>query len=193
MGLLEFLQRDADARLIFGKRELQIIRKQLLGEKLKQSERNRLSKFIRPKLRFMRSCVTFADEFELKRKHRLKSLVQKTIRLMLRDKLAKKISAILLFGSHAENLPTYRSDIDICAIFDEINPKEAAEFRIRTMANLPDIVDVQVFNVLPIWVKLGIAQNFKILFKRKNFDEDFWIQTIKLASESRAMELHETQ
>ncbi len=181
MGLLEFLQREKDARLIFGKRELQIIRKQLLGEPLKQSERNRLSKFIRPKLRFIRSCSTFADEFELKRKNTLKTLIERAVKLIQKDAVGKKAVAILLFGSRAENTSNFRSDIDICAVFDwEISQREAAEFQIRIMSELPDIVDVKVLNVLPKEIKANIVKNYKILFKKRGLRKKRLENTMRL-------------
>ncbi|MFH0713171.1 MAG: nucleotidyltransferase domain-containing protein [Candidatus Micrarchaeota archaeon] len=191
MSLLEFLKREPNARLIFGKKELAIIRKQLLGETLTQSERNRLSKFIRPKLRFIESCSKYAGEFEVKRRKTFDKIIEKTKEVILKDKKGKDVLAILLFGSHAEGKPTYRSDIDLCVLFDDISTNEAVNFRLRVLRETSDLADVQVFNTLPIWVKVGIAQNYKILYKGDEFNEDFWINVIKTASESRVMKLHE--
>lgn len=187
MGLLDFLKHEPSARLIFGKRELQIIRKQLMGEQLKQSERNRLSKFIRPKLRFINSCSKYGEEFELKRRNVLKSLVEKAKLAILADKVGKKAKAILLFGSRVSGYTNFRSDIDICVLFEDISKEEAFRFQLRVPSKLPEIVDIRVFNTLPIWIRLEIAREHKILYKARGFDEDFWIYTIKEASESRVM------
>ncbi len=187
MSLLDFLKREPSARLIFGKRELQIIRKQLLGEQLKQSERNRLSKFIRPKLRFIKSCSKYSEEFELKRHNTLDSLVEKAKQAILADNVGRKVKAILLFGSRVSGYTTFRSDVDICVLFDDVSKNKAFEFQLRVSSKLPEIVDVRVFNTLPIWIKLEIARNHKVLYKTKEFDEDFWIYIIKEASESRVM------
>jgi hypothetical protein len=54
MGLLELLKKSENARKIFGKRELKIIEKQMLGVNLTQSEKNRLSRDIRKKLEFIK-------------------------------------------------------------------------------------------------------------------------------------------
>lgn len=187
MGLLEFLQCEPSARLIFGKRELQIIRKQLMGEQLKQSERNRLSKFIRPKLQFINHCSKYDKEFKLKRHNTLDNLIEKAKQTILVDKVGKKAKAILLFGSRVSGYTTFKSDVDLCVLFDDISKDTAFEFQLRIASKLPEIVDIRVFNTLPIWIKLEIARNHKILYKTKEFDEDFWIYTIKEASESRVM------
>ncbi len=185
MGLLEFLKREQDARLIFGKRELQIIRKQLMGERLKQSERNRLSKFIRPKLRFIKSCSNYGEEFELKRRNVLDSLVEKAKLTILADKVGKKAKAILLFGSRVSGYTTFRSDVDICVLFDHISENEAFKFQLRVSSKLPEIVDVRVFNTLPLKVKIGVISAFKIIFKTHDFNPLFWASPVKEASESR--------
>ena len=54
MELLDSLKADKDSRKIFGSKELKIIEKQLMGIKLTQSEKNRLSRDIRKKLRFIK-------------------------------------------------------------------------------------------------------------------------------------------
>ncbi|MDP3742427.1 MAG: hypothetical protein Q8R15_03870 [Candidatus Micrarchaeota archaeon] len=190
MGLLDFLKREEKAsRLIFGKRELQIIRKQLMGESLKQSERNRLSKFIRPKLRFMADCGKYSEEFELKRKATLKTLIKDTKKAILKDKLGRKAIAILLYAPKIEQ-SSGATSIHLCAMFKEIKTREAEKFRMRITKRVPEIVSVQVFNTLPIWIRLEIARNYKIVYESKEFDEDFWIYTIKEASESRAMKIY---
>ena len=63
--LSEFLKKNKNARRIFGKKELEIIFKQLDGLPLTQSERNRLSRDIKPKLDFIKAVSKFENEFEL--------------------------------------------------------------------------------------------------------------------------------
>ena len=67
MNLLKFLKGNDDARKVFGKREIKIIEKQLLGVKLTQSEKNRLSRDIRRKFKFIRDVFRFEKEFKLKK------------------------------------------------------------------------------------------------------------------------------
>ena len=180
LGLKGFLKGNMDARKIFGKKEIEIILKQLDGITLTQSEKNRLSRDIKPKFEFIKEASKFGDEFELKKDADSLRLIDKAVQLILHDELKDRIKAILLFGSHAGGIVTKRSDIDICAIFTDISLREATKFRIRIMGELPEKVDVQVFNILPQKIKKSIAINHKILYKSSNFDNmSFTIRHIK--------------
>lgn len=89
-----------------------------------------------------------------------------------------QIVAILLFGSHADNTPIWRSDIDIAVIFKEdLTNLEAGLFRKKMMGILPEKIDLQVFNVLPLKVKRSIAENHKVLFQSKEFDRESFINS----------------
>lgn len=170
MNLTSFLKTNGNSRRIFGEKELEIIRKQIKGIKLTQSERNRLSRDIKPKLEFIRQLAKFEDEFILTKNQENKEIIKKAVSKILEDELNKNIMAILLFGSFADGSFTTRSDIDICVVFkDAISLREATKFRIRISGQLPDKVDIQVFNILPLKIKKTIAANHKILY-RNGFD-----------------------
>lgn len=180
MSLLNFLKDNKKARKIFGKKELAIIEKQLLGISLTQSEKNRLSRDIRKKLEFISEISTFKEEFDLKKRAGIEKLIKKSVELMLNDKLKDEIKAILLFGSHVKGIVTKRSDIDICVIFKDISVEEATRFRIRILGELPENMDIQVFNILPQKIKREIARNHKILYKKGSFDNlSFSIKYLK--------------
>lgn len=164
MDFLRLLKNE-NARKVFGKRELKIIEKQLLGINLTQSEKNRLSRDIRKKLDFISDASRFSDEFNLKKGAKIKKMVEEAREVILADKLASKIKEIWLFGSAVENTLTFRSDIDIVAIFDEINEKEAFHFRARISGNVNDKIDIQVFSMLPEKVKKSILDMHKVLYK----------------------------
>jgi predicted nucleotidyltransferase len=171
MSLIQFLKTDENSRKIFGKQELKIIERQLNGINLTQSEKNRLSRDIRPKLDFVRRLAKFEDEFILKKNQRNKELIQRTIHEILQDDLGSEVRTVLLFGSLANNEFTNRSDIDICVVFKkEITLKEATQFRIRVSGKLPEKIDIQVFNVLPFKIKKSIAENHRVLYKSGEFD-----------------------
>jgi len=180
LNLKDFLKSNRNARKIFGKKEIGIILKQLDGISLTQSEKNRLSRDIRPKFEFIKEVSDFKDEFNLKKDASTLKIIDKAVQLILQDELKDKVKAILLFGSHAGGVVTTRSDIDICVIFTDISLREATKFRIRIMGRLPEKVDVQVFNILPQKIKKSIAINHKVLYKGNNFDNmSFTIQHIK--------------
>jgi predicted nucleotidyltransferase len=171
MDLIQFLKTDENIRKIFGKRELEIVEKQLEGTDLTQSEKNRLSRDIRPKFECIRQLSAFKDEFNLTKNQGNKKIIQKAVSTILNDELKKEIQTILLFGSFADNSFTRRSDIDICVVFkNEISLKEATKFRIRISGQLPDKIDIQVFNILPFKIKKSIAENHKVLYKSNEFD-----------------------
>jgi len=191
MNLLEFLKNNENTRKIFGKKELEIIFKQLEGMPLTQSERNRLSRDIKPKFEFIKEADKYKNEFDLKQNQNNRRIINNTVRIILEDELKDNINLILLFGSFANKSFTKKSDIDICVVFKEITLKEATNFRIRVSGQIPKKVDVQVFNVLPMKIKREISKNHKILYKTNKFDninfsikylkdEDFFIRMKKI-------------
>ena len=174
LALKEFLKTSKNARRIFGKKEIEIMLKQLEGLPLKQSERNRLSRDIKPKLEFIREVSKFENEFELKKDQDAKKIIDRAVKIILQDKLKDKIEAILLFGSRVRGIVTPRSDIDICVVFDNIEKEDADRFRIRILGNFSTKVDVQVFHILPQKIKRSIAGCHKILYKKEDFDNNLF-------------------
>lgn len=166
MELSEFLTKSKNARKIFGKVELKIIEKQIRGINLTQSEKNRLSRDIREKLRFIKEVNRFSEEFDLKKGKLIKTMINEVVEVIKEDVLFRKIKKIMLFGSAVTKELTFRSDIDIAVEFEEINVKEATEFRIRVSRNLSDKMDIQVFNILPNKIKISILKNNKILYEK---------------------------
>lgn len=166
MSLLNFLKTNKNARKVFGKRELKIIEKQLLGVKLTQSEKNRLSRDIRPKLEFIKEAARFSEEFKLKKSSEIKKMIEEAKEVILNDSFFKRIKDIVLFGSAVENNLTFKSDIDIAVTFDRINLKEATLFRGRVSGRVNPRVDVQVYNILPDKIKKEIEGKGKSLHQK---------------------------
>ena len=178
--LSEFLKTNKNARRIFGKKELEIVLKQVDGLPLTQSEKNRLSRDIRPKMAFIKEISKFENEFKLKKGANNQSIIGKAVQLILKDELKDKVKAILLFGSQAKGIVTKRSDIDICVVFTRISLEEAAKFRIQTSGEFTEKVDVQVFNTLPQKIKRSIARNHEVLYKSEDYDNtNFTIKYLK--------------
>lgn len=177
----EVLRKNKNSRRIFGKRELDIIEKQLAGFQLTQSEKNRLSRDIRPKLEFIKEISEYKEEFKLEKNQNNKKLIKKITSIILNDELKDKIKAIFLFGSFADNSFTKRSDIDIGVLFKkDLSLKEATKFRIRILGQLPEKVDIQVFNILPQKIKREIAKTHKVLYATKDYDNiNFFIKYLK--------------
>lgn len=181
LRLKNFLKNSRNARKVFGEKELEIVFKQLDGMRLKQSEKNRLSRDIKPKLEFIKEIAEFKEEFKLEKNQDNKKLIEKAVETILNDESKHNLKAILLSGSFADNSFTNRSDIDICVVF-RTNPslKEATEFRIRVSGQLPKKVDVQVFNILPQKIKREVARNHKVLYQNSDYDNiNFSIKYLK--------------
>jgi len=168
MNILKFLKENENTRKIFGERELKIIEKQLQGINLTQSEKNRLSRDIRKKLKFIKEISRFEEEFELKKAFELKKIIKEAKEEILESKYFSKIKKIILFGSVVENKISFRSDIDIAVLFDNINKKDAGKFRIHILGRVNDKVDVQVYNTLPKKIKNEIDKKGRILYAREN-------------------------
>ena len=181
MRLIQYIKNNKKIRILFGKKELVIIMKQLEGRRLNQSERNRLSRDIKPKFNVISELNLFKDEFRLERNHENKRIIEKAVEVILNHKLKDDIKSIFLFGSFADGTFTRRSDIDICVVFrKDISLTEATKFRIRVSGELPDKADIQVFNILPMKVKRSIARNHKVLYKTKDYDNiNFSIKYLK--------------
>ncbi len=167
MGFLEFLNKDENARKIFGKREIKIIEKQLKGINLTQSEKNRLSRDIRKKLEFIKEAGRFSDEFKLKKFSSVRKMIDEAKEEIFNSEYFPKIKKIYLFGSAVSNEITFRSDIDIAVEFSEINAKDAFLFRKRILGLLSDKFDIQVYNVLPEKIKKEIDKKGRVIYERR--------------------------
>lgn len=173
MGFLSVLKSDPDVRKLFGERELVIIEKQLLGVPLTQSEKNRLSRDIRRKLKAVSALARFEHEFSLKKASEIKRWTDEALELILKSRFSPRIKRIFLFGSAVENRLSFRSDIDICAEFGKISKKEAGEFRREILGSVNQRIDVQVFNALPSKIQKEILGKGKVLHERAHSRQNF--------------------
>ena len=161
-----FIKKNPFARKIFGAREIVIIQKQISGINLTQSEKNRLSRDIRPKLKFILEASKFGNEFGLKKGSENKQMIVRALEVIKQDKDFCKIREIWLSGSMIKNEMTIRSDIDIVTLFDKISKSGADNFRLRILGRVDNKVDIQVFNILPPKIKKSILKSHRVLYKR---------------------------
>ena len=113
-------------------------------------------------------------------------VVEKIKRATVKDLKWSGDFAILTLENNIQ-LPLNFFEPRLCVVFQEVFGEYAKLEKTIQLASTANIIP---FNALPIWTRLDIARNHKILFKTKKFDEYFWMQTIKEASESRAMKMH---
>lgn len=96
----------------------------------------------------------------------------------------KKIRFIFLFGSVAEHKNTPLSDIDI-AIYYDGSPTQRFNFRKKMLGSLPDKVDVQIFQDLPLIVQQEVIKGKAIY----SDDTEFMIsECIKVVREFSSFE-----
>ena len=168
MNLLSVVKKDENLRKIFGKRELKIIEKQLLGVSLKASEKTRLSRDIRKKFEAINALAPFVKDFQLKHGAIIKEMIYEAKEVILESKYFKRIKRIILFGSIVERQLTLSSDIDLAVEFFQITKKEAMQFRLDILRKVNKKIEIQVYNILPDKIKKEIDNKGKVLYERKN-------------------------
>lgn len=166
MSLINEIEKNKNLRKIFGERELVIMKKQLLGVKLKPSEKTRLSRDIKKKLEVIKSLVRYVNSFNLKHGALIKEKIEEVKKVIMNSKYFPKIKRIILFGSAAEKKLTLLSDIDVAVDFFKIESKEATKFRIDILGKSPEKIDIQVYNALPNKIKKEIDNKGVLLYER---------------------------
>lgn len=87
----------------------------------------------------------------------------------------KGIKAIYLFGSYATNKNHALSDIDICVIGDLTEKAES-----EVMGFVSDNLDISIFNRLPIYIKIRVFKEGKLLIlKDKEYVDLIKIRTLR--------------
>lgn len=89
-----------------------------------------------------------------------------------------KIKFIVLFGSVAQGTSNQLSDID-AAVFYQGNAEERFKFRVQAAGELPDKVDVQIFQDLPLMVKKEVLAGKPLYYTDFQFIFDEFMKVIK--------------
>ncbi|MFO7966479.1 MAG: nucleotidyltransferase domain-containing protein [Archaeoglobaceae archaeon] len=89
-----------------------------------------------------------------------------------------KVQFVILYGSAVRGGMTKESDIDLC-IYYEGNPKEALEYRFKVLSELCEGLDVQIFQLLPLYVRIEVLKGEVIYCKNSRFLYETAISTIK--------------
>ena len=166
MPLLRAIKENDEIRTLFGKREIEIIEKQLLGVNLTPSEKTRLSRDIRKKFKAIKMLAQFQNEFELKQGAEIRKIIEETKQIILNTEYFSKIKRIIIFGSSINKSRTLLSDIDIAVEFSKIENIEASKFRLRIISLASKNIDIQVYNFLPDKIKKQIDKNGKTIYQK---------------------------
>jgi len=91
----------------------------------------------------------------------------------------EKVQFIILYGSASEGRMNEDSDIDLCIYYDG-SPVESSRFRFKVISELFDgIYDIQIFQQLPLYVRVEVLNGRIIYCKDKRFLYETVIETIK--------------
>lgn len=152
-----------EIRRIFGKRELEIIEKQILGIRLTPSERTRLSRDIKKKFLAIQILSNYTSE-ALKKGAELKRKIEEMKRKIIESEYSQDIKRIILYGSSVYGIRTYRSDIDIAVDFNKITKKEVMKFRIKFAYD--EKMQIEVYNFLPDKIKKEINEKGRVIYEQ---------------------------
>ncbi len=89
------------------------------------------------------------------KKQKNQDLIQKTLDIIKKSEEFPKIRFIALYGSVATENDTVFSDIDI-AISCKMSRFEAELFRMKLLSQLPDVIDLHIFENLPLYIKKSV-------------------------------------
>lgn len=89
---------------------------------------------------------------------------------------ADRVRFIILYGSALRGEGW--SDIDLAVYYDG-TPDEAADFRLRVLCEVDEIFDVQIFQQLPLYVRVQVLRGEVIYSDSERFLHDIAWETVK--------------
>ncbi|ACS90278.1 MULTISPECIES: nucleotidyltransferase domain-containing protein [Thermococcus] len=90
----------------------------------------------------------------------------------------RKVKFIILYGSHARGKARKDSDIDLCIYYDGTK-REAFQFRMKVLGELPDNYDIQIFDLLPVFIRKECLKGVILFCKDWEFLYDVAYKTIE--------------
>ena len=81
----------------------------------------------------------------------------------------ENILGILLYGSKANGLDNERSDTDICIVAPDIKSKDILKIITQSLDIYGKKYDVYTFEELPMYLKIEIINNHKLIFSSDKF------------------------
>ena len=88
------------------------------------------------------------------------------------------VKFIILFGSCARGEARKDSDVDLC-VYYEGTPREAFEFRMRVLGILPEGYNVQIFQLLPVYLRKECLRGRVLFCRDETFLYDLAYETLK--------------
>ncbi len=119
------------------------------------------------------------EKIDAKTEVTMHTKIEKAIEKIKNVERFEKVKFVVLYGSAAEGQMTRDSDIDLCIYYDG-DYDESSGFRFKVLSELfDDIFDVQIFQQLPIYVRVEVLKGKVIYCKDKRFLYEAARETIK--------------
>ena len=100
------------------------------------------------------------------------------INLLKRLDRGKNIQFIILFGSKSRKDDNALSDIDI-AVYYHGTDKERFSFRVKASGHLSDMVDIHIFQDLPLPIQKEVISGMVLYYRDYQFTFDEFMRVIK--------------
>lgn len=99
------------------------------------------------------------------------------------------IHSVLLYGSHAKGKQTPRSDVDICIVAPK--NKNVSDYSLLLRKIWRKInssrYDVRIFEELPLYIKMSVINNHKIIFSKNPQELDLYFYFFRKLWEGQAV------
>ena len=99
----------------------------------------------------------------------MKKEVETLLRTLKTMKEFKKVKFIFIYGSEVSGEKLETSDVDFCVYYDTNDKEEMVKFRLRLLSKLPKNFDVQIFQLLPLFMRKEVLKGKLIYAKDEKF------------------------
>ncbi|MDI9615072.1 nucleotidyltransferase domain-containing protein [Methanothermobacter sp.] len=106
----------------------------------------------------------------------IRTRIDEFLRVIMGFEDAERVRFIILYGSALRGEGW--SDIDLAVYYDG-TPDEAADFRLRVLCEVDEIFDVQIFQQLPLYVRIQVLRGEVVYCDSEGFLHDIAWETIK--------------
>jgi predicted nucleotidyltransferase len=109
----------------------------------------------------------------------IKKLMEKLLETLKSMKEFRKVEFIIFYGSRAQEISLKSSDIDVCIYYNSKRKEEMNRFRLKVLSKLPSIFDIQIFQLLPLYVRKEVLKGKVLYVKNIGFIYQKAYETIK--------------
>ena len=111
-------------------------------------------------------------------KKEIKRAIDTFLVKMRRTEYFSKIEFIILYGSYLGDYHYDDSDIDICIYIQE-DERNLAEIRLNLLKKFEDKFDIQIFQLLPIYIQIEVLKGKVLYMRDENMIYEIAYETIE--------------